>query len=145
MTDGWDVAEGDPWSVSFGPNEFTRVVRLRVGDFTIALSALSAHKLGSALHAASGIDTTDMGEPLMCRWCHRPIAILSAEQLPINESAWVHVEPQPGTGWRNQIQCEPDMQSMAADPDAQATRNGPGPNTEPGTVRDENADPRLDG
>jgi hypothetical protein len=60
MTDGWDVAEGDPWSVSCGPNEFTRVVRLRVGDFTIALTALSAHKLGSALHAASGLESSDI-------------------------------------------------------------------------------------
>jgi hypothetical protein len=57
MTDDWNVAEGDPWSVSCRPKEFTHVVRLRVGDFsTIALSALSAHKLGSALHAASGLD-----------------------------------------------------------------------------------------
>lgn len=60
MTDGWDVAEGDPWSVSCGPNEFTRVVRLRVGDFTVVLPALEAHKLGSALHAASGLEATEL-------------------------------------------------------------------------------------
>jgi hypothetical protein len=56
MKDGWNVAEGDPWSVTFRPMEDTRVVRLHVGDFTIVLPALEAHKLGSALHAASGLD-----------------------------------------------------------------------------------------
>lgn len=57
MTDAsFTVAEGDPWSVTFRPMEDTRVVRLHAGNFTIVLPALEAHKLGSALHAASGID-----------------------------------------------------------------------------------------
>lgn len=59
MTD-WNVTEGDPWSVTFRPMEDTRVVRLHVGNFTIVLPALEAHKLGSALHAASGLETTEL-------------------------------------------------------------------------------------
>lgn len=35
------------------------VVRLHVGDFTVVLPALEAHKLGSALHAASGLNNYD--------------------------------------------------------------------------------------
>lgn len=53
--DNTEVTDGDPWSVAFRRQQDT--VRLRVGTFTITLSALSAHKLGSALHAASGIDS----------------------------------------------------------------------------------------
>lgn len=51
-----------------------------------------------------------------CRWCNQPIALLPPEELSIAESAWAHVGPQVGTGRRNQVQCEPDMQSMKAEP-----------------------------
>lgn len=65
MTDAsFTVAEGDPWSVTFRPIEDTRVVRLHVGNFTVVLPALEAHKLGSALHAASGLDTGDDDDDL---------------------------------------------------------------------------------
>jgi hypothetical protein len=56
------------------------------------------------------------GPPVICRWCHRPIVLLPADKLPIDEPAWAHVEPQPGTNRPNQVQCEPDMQSMKAEP-----------------------------
>lgn len=69
-----------------------------------------------AANCALGVSAVMGDPPIMCRWCHRPIVLLPAEQLPINEPAWVHVDSQPGTGRRNQIQCEPDMQSMVAEP-----------------------------
>jgi hypothetical protein len=50
-------ARSDAWSVGYSPAGDERVIRLRVENRTVALPALEAHKLGSALHAASGIDT----------------------------------------------------------------------------------------
>lgn len=62
MSDEWSETEGDPWRVSFRPSAGDRLVLLSIGeDFAIALPPLSAHKLGSALHAASGLDA---GPPL---------------------------------------------------------------------------------
>lgn len=49
-------ATPDAWRVSFSRDEFGRVVRLHVGGTTIILPALDAHKLGSALQAASGLN-----------------------------------------------------------------------------------------
>lgn len=57
MGDTWYVTEGDRWTVTFRPSGGGRAVRLNVGNFTIVLPALEAHKLGSALREASGIDT----------------------------------------------------------------------------------------
>lgn len=44
-----------PWRVSCSPSE-PRVVRLDTGTATVILPALEAHKMGSALHAASDLD-----------------------------------------------------------------------------------------
>lgn len=72
MTD-WSVTKGDPLSVTFRSTGDDRVVRLHVGNFTLVLPALEAHKLGSALHAASGIDTADIGGTATCPDCGNPV------------------------------------------------------------------------
>jgi hypothetical protein len=46
-----------PWRVTMRRVGADYVVHLHVGNATVMLPALEAHKLGSALHAASGIDT----------------------------------------------------------------------------------------
>ena len=56
MTDHFNVIPGEAWRVNFSPVEDDRIVHLCVGGTTIVLPALEAHKLGSALHAASGLD-----------------------------------------------------------------------------------------
>lgn len=53
---GWTVTGGGPWSVTFREVGDGRVVRLRVGDFTIVLPDHKAHKLGSDLKIASGLE-----------------------------------------------------------------------------------------
>lgn len=54
----------DVWHVSSHPVEDGRVVHLDVGGFRLILPALEAHKLGTALRIASGIDTS--GHPMFC-------------------------------------------------------------------------------
>jgi hypothetical protein len=44
---------------------------------------------------------------MTCRWCHQPIVF---------QTTWVHVGPQVGSGWTHRRECEPDMQSMHAEP-----------------------------
>jgi hypothetical protein len=56
MTDHFNVIPGEAWHVNFSPVEDDRIVHLCVGGTTIVLPALEAHKLGSALRAASGLD-----------------------------------------------------------------------------------------
>jgi hypothetical protein len=56
MTDHFNVIPGDTWHVNFSPVDDDRIVHLCVGGTTIVLPALEAHKLGSALRAASGLD-----------------------------------------------------------------------------------------
>jgi hypothetical protein len=58
MTDDPSAA---PWRVSIVRVGEDRVIRLHVGNFTTVLPTLEAHKLGSTLHAASGIDTAEGG------------------------------------------------------------------------------------
>lgn len=68
MGDEWSEIENDPWRVTFRPGADERIVLLSIGDtFAVSLPALSAHKLGSALHAASGIETEVMGESMGAR------------------------------------------------------------------------------
>jgi hypothetical protein len=55
-----DVDAAAPWRVSFSPRDEDRVVRVHLGNAIAFLPALEAHKLGSALHAASGIDTSEL-------------------------------------------------------------------------------------
>lgn len=43
-----------------------------------------------------------------CRWCHEPIAYMNEQ--------WVHEGPQLGKYATHQRACEPDMQSMLAEP-----------------------------
>jgi hypothetical protein len=53
-----DVETEPPWRVTYYSAEGERVTYLRIGTTALALPALEAHKLGSALHAASGLDVT---------------------------------------------------------------------------------------
>jgi hypothetical protein len=57
MTDDPSAA---PWRVSIVRVGEDRVIRLHVGNFTTVLPTLEAHKLGSALHAASGLESSDI-------------------------------------------------------------------------------------
>jgi hypothetical protein len=52
-----------------------------------------------------------------CRWCHEPIVFLPSSELPGAEDAWVHEGPQLGKYATHQRACEPDMESMLAEPD----------------------------
>ena len=58
MASGWNWTPDDSWRVTFYPRADDRLVRLHAGDFMIVLPALEAHKLGSALQTASGIDAS---------------------------------------------------------------------------------------
>jgi hypothetical protein len=57
MTD-ISYSTGDPWSVTISRVSDGRVIHLRIGNVKVILPVLEAHKLGSALHAASGLDET---------------------------------------------------------------------------------------
>jgi hypothetical protein len=52
----WTVTGDGPWSVTFREVGDGRVVRLRVGDFIIVIPDRQAHKLGSELKIASGLE-----------------------------------------------------------------------------------------
>lgn len=54
MTD-ISYSTGDPWSVTISRIGDGHVIHLRIGNVKVILPALEAHKLGSALHAASGL------------------------------------------------------------------------------------------
>jgi hypothetical protein len=61
MSDEIGITSSDsPWRVTMTRVGDGYVVRLHVGDTTVILPSLEAHKLGSALHAASGINTEDL-------------------------------------------------------------------------------------
>lgn len=64
MSDDFSITFGEPdeppWRVTMTRVGDGYVVRLHVGGTTVILPSLEAHKLGSALHAASGIDTDDL-------------------------------------------------------------------------------------
>jgi hypothetical protein len=64
MASGWTWNPDEPWRVTFAPPDDERIVWLHTGDFTATLPALEAHKLGSALHAASGLDTSSTDDLL---------------------------------------------------------------------------------
>lgn len=51
----------EPWRVSFSPggDVHLHVGTTAAGTVTVILPALEAHKLGSALHAASGLDQVE--------------------------------------------------------------------------------------
>jgi hypothetical protein len=50
----------ESWRVTIGGVPGGRAIRLHIGDFTVLLPPLEAHELGSALHAASGLDAEPM-------------------------------------------------------------------------------------
>lgn len=58
---------GEPWRVTISRVGDGRVIHLHVGNVGLFLPALEAHKLGSALHAASGLDAEARGEDEMVR------------------------------------------------------------------------------
>lgn len=59
----WRVtgSRGDPWRVTISHVGDGRVIHLHIGDVMVVLPVLEAHKLGSALHAASGLDENSAG------------------------------------------------------------------------------------
>ena len=57
-----------------------------------------------------------VGDRATCRWCDQPITFTSSSQLAVDEDSWTHDWPQPGTGYIRRRKCEPDMQSMLAEP-----------------------------
>ena len=50
---------GEPWRVTISRVGDGYVIHLHIGNVKVILPALEAHKLGSALQAASGIDAGD--------------------------------------------------------------------------------------
>lgn len=56
-------------------------------------------------------------ERAQCRWCRQPIVFLPVSEPGDTEGTWVHEGPQLGHGSSWQRACEPDMQSMLAEPD----------------------------
>lgn len=60
MTDGFSLTPGEPWRVTISRVGDGHVIHLHLGQVMVVLPALEAHKLGSALHAASGIDTDEV-------------------------------------------------------------------------------------
>lgn len=60
MSEPWHLtgSTGAPWRVTRSRTGDGYVIHLHLGDVMVILPAPEAHKLGSALQAASGVDTS---------------------------------------------------------------------------------------